>query len=169
MKVTAQEEYGFRCILQIAQAEANRYISCAEIARSERISVPYAAKLLNILRRAGLVESSAGIKGGYRLGRDPQEITVLEILNVLDGDLLVSDFADFCKCFAGLQQQCVHYKNSCCVRSVWSTISTHIKDTMGRITLGELVAHGESAMSAIMGVRFGEDAVRRGWVRDMKN
>lgn len=169
MKVTAQEEYGFRCILQIAQAEPNRHISCAEIARAERISVPYAAKLLNILRRAGLVESLEGVKGGYRLGRDPQEITVLEILKVLDGDLHVSDFADFCNGFAGLQEQCVHYRDSCCIRSVWLTISTHIEDTLGRITLGELVAHGESVMSAIMGARFGEDAVRRGWVRDMKN
>ena len=169
MKVTAQEEYGFRCILQIAQAEPNRHVSCAEIARAERISVPYAAKLLNILRRAGLVKSSTGVKGGYRLGRDPQEITVLEILKVLDGDLLVSDFADFCKCFAGLQEQCVHYKDSCCIRSVWFTISTHIEDTLGRITLGELVAHGESTMSAIMGARFGEDAVRRGWVQGMRN
>ena len=156
MKVTAQEEYGFRCILRIAQAEPNRNLSCSEIARAERISVPYAAKLLNILRRAGLVTSSTGVKGGYRLGHDPQEITVLKILKVLDGDLLVSDFADFCKCFAGLQEQCVHYKDSCSIRSVWLTISTHIEDTLGRITLGELVAHGESTMSAIMGARFAE-------------
>lgn len=169
MKVTAQEEYGFRCILKIAQAEPNRHLPCAEIARAERISVPYAAKLLNILRRAGLVESSSGVKGGYRLGRDPQEITVLEILKVLDGDLLVSDFADFCKCFTGLQEQCVHYKDSCGIRSVWSTISTHIENALGRVTLGELVAHGESAMSVIIGARFGEDAARRGWVRGMRS
>ena len=169
MKVTAQEEYGFRCILQIAQAEPNTHLSCSEIARAERISVPYAAKLLNILRRAGLVKSSTGVKGGYRLGHDPQEITVLEILRALDGELLVSDFADFCKRFAGLQDQCVHYKESCCVRSIWSTVSAHIEDTLGRITLGELVAHRESAMSAIIGARFGEDAVRRSWVRGMRN
>lgn len=164
MKVTALEEYGFRCILQIAQAKPDRHLSCAEIARAERISTPYAAKLLRILRRAGLVKSAAGVKGGYQLSRHPNQITVLQVLKALHGSIFAPSSADFCKCFSGLQEQCVHFKESCCVRSVWTTISSHIEAAFGRITLGELVAHGESAMSAIMGAKFGEDAARRGWV-----
>lgn len=163
MKVTALEEYGFRCMLQLAQVERNKPLSCTEIAQGEGISAPYAAKLLNILKHRGLVTTSTGVKGGYRLSRDPKEITVMEVLKALDGNLFVSDFSEFCKCFAGLQEQCVHYSGSCCVRSVWTTIAGHVEQALSKLTLGDLVTHGEPAVVTLIGSRFAEDVARRGW------
>lgn len=163
MKVTALEEYGLRCILQLAQADRNRPLSCTEIARGERISVPYAAKLLNILKHSGLVKTSTGAKGGYQISRDPDKITVLEVLKALDGSLFVSDFVEFCKCFAGLQEECVHYRGSCSIRSVWTTIAGHVAQALGKLTLGDLVTNREPAMMTLLGSRFAEDVARRGW------
>ena len=65
MKVTAQEEYGLRCMMQAATSEPDRPVSAAHIASHEGLSVPYVGKLLNLLREAGLVESLRGRSGGY--------------------------------------------------------------------------------------------------------
>ena len=67
MKITAQEEYGLRCLLRLARAGDGRSLTIPEIAADEGLSVPYVAKLLAVLRQAGLIESVRGRSGGYRL------------------------------------------------------------------------------------------------------
>ena len=67
MKISAQEEYGLRCLLQLAQSGDKGSATLPEIAAAEGLSVPYAAKLLSVLRQAGLIESVRGRSGGYRL------------------------------------------------------------------------------------------------------
>ncbi len=68
MKISAQEEYGLRCLLQLARAESvGESLTLAQIARLEGISVANAGKLMWILTKAGLVQSQRGTKGGYSL------------------------------------------------------------------------------------------------------
>src|SRR5271170_2814495 len=73
MKITAQEEYGLRCLLRLAKAES-RSITLPEVAAAEGLSVPYVAKLMAVLRQAGLLESVRGRSGGYKLVRQPGQI-----------------------------------------------------------------------------------------------
>ena len=83
MKVSAQEEYGLRCILQIAAQSSSEPLTLAEIARREGMSVPHVAKLMGHLRHAGLVEGVRGRSGGYVLTRPAGSISVLDALSAL--------------------------------------------------------------------------------------
>lgn len=71
MRITAKEEYGLRCILQLASAPPREPLSAAEIARREGLSCPYVEKLLWTLKKAGFIKSHRGVKGGYVLARPP--------------------------------------------------------------------------------------------------
>jgi Mn-dependent DtxR family transcriptional regulator len=69
MKLSTQEEYGLRCLLQLARAGDAASLTIAEMSEREGISSPNVAKIMRILRRAGLVRSTRGKAGGYYLSR----------------------------------------------------------------------------------------------------
>ena len=91
MKISALEEYGLRCLLQIARAGAGPggavTVSTREIAEREGLTNEYAAQILATLRRAGLVTSVRGVHGGFRLAIAPGELTVGRLFRTLDGSL----------------------------------------------------------------------------------
>src|SRR2546425_11812681 len=75
MRFTAQEEYGLRCLLQIAREPAGS-LTIPEIAEREALTSAYVAKLMSVLRKAGLVKSTRGQKGGYRLACPPDQMNL---------------------------------------------------------------------------------------------
>lgn len=170
MKLTSQEEYGLRCILTLARHEASEdnaqpddrsaALTVSEIAEIEGLSVQYAGKLTRILARAGLLESVRGRKGGYRLARTPQDISVSDILTALGGKIYEPGT---CERFSGDRQFCVH-SNDCSIRSLWSGIQTLIDMVLTRTTLLDLVGNERSmaewidANSEIMATLKLEDA-----------
>ena len=99
MKITAQEEYGLRCLLRLARVREEQYLTIPEVAAAEQLSVPYVAKLLSVLRQAGLVDSERGRTGGYRLAGSPADISLGQVLLVL-GDRLFDEPA-YCQKHAG--------------------------------------------------------------------
>src|SRR5262245_58120787 len=108
MKVSAQEEYGLRCMVQLArrQKEGRREpLTLGEVARDEGLTVAYVAKLIRMLRRSGLVRSVLGRTGGYVLAREADRITLLEILSALGGQMYDTDY---CNRFPGEQAICTH-------------------------------------------------------------
>ena len=170
MKLTSQEEYGLRCILTLARHAASEdnaqpddrsaALTVSEIAEIEGLSVQYAGKLTRILARAGLLESVRGRKGGYRLARTPQDISVSDILTALGGKIYEPGT---CERFSGDRQFCVH-SNDCSIRSLWSGIQTLIDMVLTRTTLLDLVGNERSmaewidANSEIMATLKLEDA-----------
>ena len=87
MKISAQEEYGLRCLLQLARAELmGASLTLPQLARLEGISTANAGKLMWILSKAGLVQSTRGIKGGYLLSRPASEIRLNQVIRVLEGE-----------------------------------------------------------------------------------
>src|SRR5438132_2715608 len=121
MKITSQEEYGLRCLLKLAGAGDGHSLTIPEIAAAEGLSGPYAAKLLAVLRQAGLIESVRGRAGGYRLARAPAEITLGAVLRVL-GEPLFDD-PGYCQRHAGTEAEgnCVHH-GACSLRALWVTL-----------------------------------------------
>ena len=157
MKVTALEEYGFRCILQLAARDIDEEaMTISQIAKTERISIPYVAKLMNLLKNAGFVLSVRGPKGGYRLSRDAGEITLAQVLLALDDTLFHSDF---CQRYSGECKECVHYRGSCGLRAVWSVLAEQIQGVLSQTTLAELVGKTEPILANILRRRFGEQQV----------
>jgi Rrf2 family protein len=138
MKITSQEEYGLRCLLKLAGAEEGHSLTIPEIAAAEGLSPPYVAKLLSVLRQAGLIESVRGRAGGYRLARNPVDITLGSVLMVL-GEPLYED-PGYCQRHAGTETEgnCVHH-GGCTLRALWQTLENWMRNTLNQISLADLL------------------------------
>lgn len=135
MKISAVEEYGLRCLLQLARTAAEQpLVSAEEIAIREGLSVAYVEKILSQLRKAGLVKSVRGMYGGYQLSRPADDIRVGDLVRGVDGDF----FTDICQHFSGNQNACVHM-GSCSVRPVWLMVARHVYRILDHLTLADLL------------------------------
>lgn len=135
MKLTANEEYGFRCLLQIGRRGAGGSLTIPEISRAEGISVPYVAKLLRSLRTGGLTKSVRGKAGGYSLSRPANQIVVADVLVVLGGRMFESGF---CKSHAGVGSTCTHSED-CSIRTLWHAIQGALDHVLAKTTLQDLL------------------------------
>ncbi len=103
MRLTTQEEYGLRCLLQVARGQEES-LTTPQIAEREGLTQAHVHKLMRVLRRAGLVKSVRGRKGGYQLARPAEQINVGVVLASLGGNLYSTDF---CGQHAGNERICV--------------------------------------------------------------
>jgi Rrf2 family iron-sulfur cluster assembly transcriptional regulator len=142
MKVTAQEEYGLRCMVLLARR--NSPASLSEISAAEGLSIAYSGKLLSILRKAELVNASRGRNGGYSLTRSAEDISLFDILQAL-GKRVFS--AAHCDKYRGDNDSCVHIED-CSVRVVWRGFDKFLSRFLKTVTLAEL-ADGEIDMGAL--------------------
>jgi Rrf2 family transcriptional regulator, iron-sulfur cluster assembly transcription factor len=134
VKVSAQEEYGLRCLVQLARLGEGESLSLAQVAEREGISQANAGKLLWILNKAGLVTSIRGTKGGYRLARPAAEIRLSEVIKVLEEDVLASH----CQSYTGVLDACVHTGN-CGIRPVIIGLNDIVQQALSGITLAQLL------------------------------
>ena len=134
MKVSAQEEYGLRCLVQLAHLKEGESLTLSQIAKLEGISVANAGKLLWILNKAGLVQSLRGTKGGYHLARPASTIHLSEIIKVLDEDKVTGH----CKSYTGVLDVCVH-AGDCGIRPVILNLHEIVKNALSEVTLAQLV------------------------------
>src|SRR5262245_42599814 len=153
MKVSAQEEYGLRCLLQVARAPGGSATSLRQIAESEGISAAYAGKLLWILSHAGLVKSIRGPKGGYSLTRPSTEILLSDVIKVLDED----EMSHHCQHFAGDLDTCIH-TDDCTIKPVVQGLHSLVRDVLSRISLAQLMtgqAPGMAQLTQLRPIRVG--------------
>lgn len=132
MKISTKGRYGVRILLDLASHRddgAPRLIR--DIAASQQISEKYVSTLIVALRRAGMVESIRGMKGGYRLTRDPKRITLLEVVEVMEGPVCVVHCVDH-------PGRCRRHEG-CSVRGVWNRLNEQIRAGMRKIALQQLV------------------------------
>lgn len=134
MKVSAQEEYGLRCLVQLAHLKEGESLTLSQIAKREGISVANAGKLLWILNKAGLVQSLRGTKGGYQLSRPASTIHLSEIIKVLDEDKV----SGHCKSYTGVLDVCVH-AGDCGIRPVILNLHEIVQNALSEVTLAQLV------------------------------
>jgi len=135
MKLSAQEEYGLRCLLRVTRAGEGESLTIPEIGRAEALSTPYVAKLMRILRQGKFVTSVRGQTGGYALARSPENIPLGEVLAVLGGRLFEPGFCDQ---FSGLERICTHSVD-CSIRSLWGAVQTAVDSVLAGITLRDLL------------------------------
>lgn len=158
MKISAQEEYGLRCLLQLARAEAKgESLTLSQIARREGISSANAGKLMWILSKAGLVQSTRGTKGGYCLARPASDIRLNQVIRVLEGQPVDSH----CRSYAGVLDACVH-SGDCGIRPVIIELNQVVDNALGEITLSKLIgseANVDAALHQIQGIRSRPESV----------
>ena len=151
MKISAQEEYGLRCLLQLARAETmGESLTLTQLGRLEGISTANAGKLMWILSKAGLVQSTRGTKGGYALARPASEIHLNQVIRVLEGEPAESH----CKSYAGVLDACVH-TGDCGIRPVIVELHQIVDNALAEITLSQLLgteANVDAALHQIQGI-----------------
>jgi Rrf2 family protein len=135
MKLSAQEEYGLRCLLRVASAGEEASLTIPEIGRAEALSIAYVAKLMRMLRHGKFVKSVRGQAGGYTLARRPEDIPVADVLASLGGRLFEPAFCDQ---FSGLKRICMH-SIDCSIRSLWRAVQSAVDLVLAGITLKDLL------------------------------
>ncbi len=137
MKVSAQEEYGMRCLLRIGSCETPEGLTIPDISRLEGLTSANVAKLLRILRLGGFIESARGRAGGYKLARPTDRIVIGEVLAVLGGRIYNPSF---CDTHAGSNSICNHVID-CSMRSLWRSIQSAVDVVLNRITLKDMLGN----------------------------
>jgi Rrf2 family protein len=135
VKFSTQEEYGLRCLMQIARHGEGASLSLTQLAQLEGIGLPNVGKIMRLLRRGGFVRSTRGQSGGYTLARVPEAIVVGEVLAVLGSRLFD---AEFCERYAGSEDLCTH-ASDCSIRPVLKQLQDAVDAVMGRLTLAQLM------------------------------
>lgn len=143
MKISAQEEYGLRCLVQLANLREGESLTLPQIAEREGISAANAGKLMWLLNKAGFVHSTRGTKGGYFLSRPAEEIRLNEIIKVLDEDVMNKH----CDSYTGVLDSCVHH-GDCGIRPVIIGLHEIVENALSRITLAQMVGT-ESSVDAM--------------------
>lgn len=147
MKLSAQEEYGLRCLLRVARGEGSVCQTIPQISAAEGLTTHHVAKLMRILRRGGFVKSTRGQAGGYTLSRPAGQITVLQVLNSLGGPVFSPRF---CERHTGTSQVCQNYR-ACTIRCLWKTIQYFLDELLGKTTVEDLLASEDDLLDKLDG------------------
>lgn len=143
MNITAQEEYGLRCLLRVAMHGSGDPMRTQEVAHAEGLSLEYAAKLMRTLKQGGFVASTRGAAGGYLLARPASEISVWQVLEALGGPLYEEKF---CDAHTGSQRDCIR-STDCSIRALWRNMNGILRSALSVISLADLV-HDEGTTRA---------------------
>ncbi len=134
MKLSANEEYGIRCLVRIGYADA-KGLTIPEMSQAEGVSPAYAAKILRVLRKGGFVKAARGKEGGYTLARPAEEIVIGDVVTLLGGKLFETDF---CDSHSGQVAICTRSVD-CSVRSLWRAVQVSIDRVLSKATLRDLL------------------------------
>lgn len=133
MKVSTRGEYGVRAMVALAHHYGEGPLSIAEIARQSNIPSAYLEQLIAPLRRAGLVTSRRGARGGYVLARDPAEIRVGDVYRVMEGPVAPMECVS-----EDLKDQTCPLIDGCETRPIWIKVRDSIIDALDSTTLADL-------------------------------
>ena len=135
MRVSSKAHYGLRMMTEFAKAHGGPPLSLSEVARVESLPMAYLEQLAGPLRRGGLIEGTRGVHGGYRLCRPPSEITVLDIVRLVEGEVAPVE------CVAhGYEPGSCLREGDCASRSLWQRLKQSIDSVLSATTLADLVA-----------------------------
>jgi len=129
MFLTRRSDYGLQAVFALAKSSG--FVSAKQIAQEHRLPVAFVKKLLQKLCRAGLVKASVGKQGGYMLARAPEEISIREVLQALEGDLApVSCLSPDHSC---------HLADGCTTQRIWARIDEKIQEALDSISLKDIL------------------------------
>lgn len=146
MRITTWAEYGLICALHLSRRHGEGPVTGREIAARERLPADYVEQILLRLRRAGIVNSTRGAKGGYILARDPAEVTVREVISASE----LGTFDLHCVSHPIAEERCSEAQ-SCSIRPVWVMLQQRIDDALDSVRLSDLMLD-EPAVRARVGL-----------------
>lgn len=128
-RLSTKGDFGLLLLTTLAKRQGE-LVSANDLATEKHLSIKYIGRILNSLKKAGLVESKEGVNGGYRLTRDPKDINLQEVLTVLEGQLAPV------KCLEGANCPAIPYCDS---RSYFATLYGDMLTTLRQKTVADLL------------------------------
>jgi Rrf2 family cysteine metabolism transcriptional repressor len=135
MKLSTKGRYGVRAMVDLASNYGGAPVSIKTISKRENLSEYYLEQLFSPLRRANVIRSIRGAQGGYVLCKPPNEITVGDIMTILEGPIEIADCIDGVECDSS---------DCCATKAVWEKIKNSIDSVMNSITLQDIINDHEA-------------------------
>ncbi|MGI8731118.1 MAG: RrF2 family transcriptional regulator [Solirubrobacteraceae bacterium] len=141
MFFTTKAEYGVRLLIELGRQGRQQPVSLKAIADAESLPLAYLERIVALLKRAQLVESTRGAHGGYQLARPPEEIPMDEVVLALEGSLAPME------CFVDDRDEsgrvlCSHHDDEgrgCATKLLWTRVQIGVIKTLAQTTLAELI------------------------------
>ena len=123
MMLTRGGEYAVRCVLYLAAGrETNQVVSKKEVARAMNIPESFMAKVAQTLSRAGIIQITQGARGGYRLLKDPAALSLLQVVEAVDGEIYLNE------CI--MSPESCRRSPFCGVHKIWETARQRLRQTL---------------------------------------
>ncbi|MFI3167053.1 MAG: Rrf2 family transcriptional regulator [Bacillota bacterium] len=127
MKISTKSRYGLKAVHYLAK-NSDEILPITRISADLGISQDYLEQLMRLLKKADIIQTTRGVQGGYQLARKPKEITVGEVLRVLEDNLQIVECVGEAPC-----------QKNCPTKDVWEKVYIAINETLDQITLDQMV------------------------------
>ncbi len=141
LKITRQTDYAVVLLTRFAQEGRGRIHNARDLSGETGVPLPTCSKILKLLARQELLVSQRGVKGGYRLARDPSTITIAQVVAVMEGPVAITE------CVESAPGDC-DKESWCPVRSNWQVINSAVQAALDGVTLERMTRPFESVLSA---------------------
>jgi len=133
IRLTKLSDYGIVLLTYFARAHDKASLTARDLADASGVPLPTVSKLLKSLQRGGLLDSHRGVKGGYRLSRAAELISVADIIRAIEGPIAVTECT-------GAEKELCDLELVCPVRSNWHRINKAVSQALGQLTLAEMTS-----------------------------
>jgi Rrf2 family protein len=132
MQITRQADYAARAVLHIARAGNNQQISTRHVATEQNIPSAFLPKIISQLSIAGILRTSRGARGGIRLAREPKNITLLEVIEAIDGPIALNVCVQ--------EKEACLFENNCPLQTVWCDVQNELITKLRNTNFAQLIA-----------------------------
>jgi Rrf2 family protein len=132
MQITRQADYAVRAVLHLARINNGERAATSTVAKEQRIPPSFLAKIISQLSIAGLLYTSRGARGGVTLARSPHDITLLEVIEAIDGPIQLNECV-------GENGTCTFDEN-CPIKEVWCSAQDELVTRLRNTNFGQLIA-----------------------------
>jgi Rrf2 family protein len=133
MQITRQADYAVRAVLYLARLEANKRAATSQVAQDQHIPPSFLAKIISQLSIAGLLHTSRGARGGVSLAREPKDITLLEVIEAIDGPIMLNECV-------GDGSKCV-FDEDCPLKPIWCDAQNELVTRLRNTNFDKLLDH----------------------------
>lgn len=131
MQITRQADYALRAMLYLAKLEPSHRAATSQIAESKKIPPSFLAKIVSQLSIAGLIHTSRGARGGVTLAKPPEEITVLDVVEAIDGPISLNECT--------LSPEGCPFSDDCPIHDLWCGTQKELIEKLRKTTFATFV------------------------------
>jgi len=137
MKLSTRSRYGVRILVELARQADGGLVKVGKISNNQKITIKYLEQLIRPLKKAGLVQSFRGPKGGHQLAKKPEEIMLGQVVRILE------EKSDLLDCI--LKQETCPFSEKCQARLAWKKASDALYEKLNSISIADLIQDDAAA------------------------